>query len=123
MSDYDFVIDLFNSCRESAELMTIEDAAADLEYFRGVGWKLPEDITPEEYAETWNSFVNANMTVYGRPITQKDMDIIGTYMDDDIRETVHAELAPCSPEEFISRYLELDPDFEELLKTEFSFER
>lgn len=26
-------------------------------------------------------------------------------MDDDIRERVHAELAPCTEKEFISRYL------------------
>lgn len=33
-------------------------------------------------------------------------------MYDDIRERVHMELAPCTNEEFINRYLELDPDFE-----------
>lgn len=31
-------------------------------------------------------------------------------MDDDIREKVHSELAPCTNEEFLRRYLELDPD-------------
>ena len=30
-------------------------------------------------------------------------------MDDDIREEVHAELAPCTEEEFLERYLELAP--------------
>ena len=61
------------------------------------------------------------MTIYEREITQKDMDVIGNYMDDDIRETVHAELAPCEPEEFLKRYLELDPEFERVLITEFDF--
>lgn len=28
-------------------------------------------------------------------------------MDDDIREKVHAELAPCTEEEFLRRYLEI----------------
>lgn len=28
-------------------------------------------------------------------------------MDDDVREQVHAELAPCSEEAFLARYLEL----------------
>ena len=31
-------------------------------------------------------------------------------MDDDTRETVHAELAPCTEEEFLTRYLELATD-------------
>ena len=50
------------------------------------------------------------------------MDIIGSYMDDEIREDVHAELAPCTPEEFLERYLELDPKFAELLEIEFEIE-
>ena len=42
-------------------------------------------------------------------------------MDDDIREQVHGELAPCTPEEFLKRYLELDPEFIELLQSEFKY--
>lgn len=48
------------------------------------------------------------------------MDVIAVYMDDDKREQVHFELAPCDPEEFLKRYLELDPDFMDVLKNEFS---
>jgi len=55
-------------------------------------------------------------------ISEKLMDTIGSYMDDVIREDVHAELAPCTPEEFLTRYLELDPKFTELLKIEFDIE-
>ena len=36
-------------------------------------------------------------------ITQELMDTISSYMDDDFREQVHAELAPCEPEEFLRR--------------------
>lgn len=64
------------------------------------------------------------MTRYGEEfeLTQELMDTIATYMDDDKREKVHFELAPCHPEEFLKRYLELDPDFGELLESEFSIE-
>lgn len=55
-------------------------------------------------------------------LTQELMDTIASYMDDDKREQVHFELAPCDPEEFLKRYLELDPDFEGLLNDEFSIE-
>ena len=55
-------------------------------------------------------------------LTQELMDTISSYTDDDKRERVHFELAPCEPEEFLKRYLELDPDFEELLNNEFSIE-
>lgn len=55
-------------------------------------------------------------------LTKDDLDIIAIYMDDEIRERVHNELAPCEPEEFLVRYLELDPDFEILLQSEFCIE-
>lgn len=55
-------------------------------------------------------------------ISNELMDTIGSYMDDEKREEVYAELAPCMPEEFIERYLELDPEFAELLEIEFGIE-
>lgn len=55
-------------------------------------------------------------------LTQKEMDTIASYMDDEIREDLHDEIAPCEPEEFLKKYVERDPDFEELLKNEFSIE-
>lgn len=64
------------------------------------------------------------MKRYGKDykLTQNLMNTIAVYMDDEIREKVHFELAPCEPEEFLRRYLELDPEFEGVLKTEFSIE-
>lgn len=55
-------------------------------------------------------------------INKRLMDIIATYMDDGVRETVHFELAPCTPEEFLNRYLELAPEFAELLYQEFDID-
>lgn len=55
-------------------------------------------------------------------ISQNLMDTIAVHMDDDIREAVHFDLAPCSPEEFLAEYIRRDPRFEELLKIEFSVE-
>ena len=49
-------------------------------------------------------------------------DAIVTYMNDDIREDVHFDLAPCSPDLFLREYTKRDPDFVELLKSEFSIE-
>lgn len=64
------------------------------------------------------------MTRYGEEykLSEELLDTIATYMDDDKREKVHFELAPCEPEEFLKRYLELDPEFKGVLKTEFSIE-
>jgi hypothetical protein len=51
----------------------------------------------------------------------KTWEAIVNMMDDEIREQVHMELAPCTDEEFLARYLELDPEFENVLN-EFSEE-
>ena len=52
----------------------------------------------------------------------EEMENIATYMNDEIREDLHFEMAPCEPEEFLRAYVEKDPDFEELLNSEFSIE-
>ena len=41
-----------------------------------------------------------------------DWDTIASYMDDDIREQIHGELAPCTEKVFWERYVELDPENE-----------
>lgn len=53
-------------------------------------------------------------------ITQEKMDAIAVLMDDETREKVHHELAPCEPIEFLKRYCELEPNFESVLKDEFN---
>lgn len=55
-------------------------------------------------------------------ISPDEMDNIATYMRDDIRERVHSELAPCSNEKFLIRYLQYDPSFELILSSEFGIE-
>lgn len=40
-------------------------------------------------------------------MTHSEFEVYVTMMDDEIREQVHAELAPCADEEFLTRYQEL----------------
>lgn len=64
------------------------------------------------------------MTKYGESytMTQEDLDIIATYMNDEIRESVHNDMIYNTPEEFLREYVALDQDFEDILKIEFSIE-
>lgn len=39
-------------------------------------------------------------------ITQAQLDFWSRFMDDDLREELHAELAPCTPQEFVVAWLE-----------------
>lgn len=39
-----------------------------------------------------------------------DIETMAIYMVDDIRDQVHAELAPCTDLEFLTRYLALSDD-------------
>lgn len=65
-----------------------------------------------------------DMTRYNEEyeLTQELLDEIATYMNDEIREDLHLSLAPCEPIKFLEAYVEKDPDFEDLLKSEFSIE-
>ena len=49
----------------------------------------------------------------------KNWEAIEMLMDAGIRERVSFELAPCTEEAFLKRYLELDPEFQHVLDTEF----
>lgn len=40
-----------------------------------------------------------------------DYDIIVGYMNDEIREDLHAKLSPCTEQEFFDAYMESDPEF------------
>ena len=52
------------------------------------------------------TFISANEAITA--IIQADIwETVVAFMDDDIREQVHSELAPCSEEEFLTRYLDL----------------
>lgn len=65
------------------------------------------------------------MTIYGRQITDEDMSMIASYMDDDLREMVHSQITEeTTNEDFISMYLDVDDSGELLyiLKNEFDFE-
>ena len=42
-------------------------------------------------------------------VSSVDWDVIAHYMDDDTREQVAAELAPCTELAFLTRYLEIAP--------------
>lgn len=64
------------------------------------------------------------MKRYGESFILKQdlMDTIASYMDDDIREDLHFMIAPCSPDLFLREYTKRNPDFVDLLKSEFSIE-
>ena len=76
----------------------------------GDGLPAPEDDSPER----------ERMKI--REVNQVSLDEIAGYMNDEIREQVHAELAPCTQEEFLTRYLEFDCEFINLLFSEFNIE-
>lgn len=61
------------------------------------------------------------MKIFGRLINNDDMHNIASYMNDEKREFLHSKLAPCSNEKFITEYLKMDPDFIDVLKSEFDY--
>lgn len=54
-----------------------------------------------------------------RIIDSELMETISNYMNDDIRESLHFDLSPCSNEDFLKAYCKTDPDFSILLWSEF----
>lgn len=44
-------------------------------------------------------------------LSQDELDVIATYMDDDIRESVAFDLASCTPNQFLREYVSRDKQF------------
>lgn len=69
------------------------------------------DIEKEEHKMKRISIDNgATYCTPAEALEAVTIDQLAQYMDDDTRESVHAELAPCTDEEFLIRYLELASD-------------
>ena len=56
-----------------------------------------------------------------KEVKREEMEVFEAYMDRDIMERVHFELAPCTNYEFLKRYCELDDGFDEFIDSEFGF--
>lgn len=57
-----------------------------------------------------------------KEVTNEEMNDIALYMNDDLREAIHRELAPCTNEDFIIAYCNARPTFEDFLNEEFHIE-
>lgn len=55
-------------------------------------------------------------------ITQDQMNVIATYMDDEVREQISFKFAPCANEFFLRKYCEEVPEFADILEDEFGIE-
>lgn len=55
-------------------------------------------------------------------LTQQLLDVIATYMNDNLREDIHFKFAPCKPDFFLKEYVKRDPKFKKLLLNEFWIE-
>lgn len=91
-----------------------------------IGWldpdtDLPTDLTPSAFMDAWNDIIRESRRKIStdnghsfctpeEALQEYSLDTIATYMDDDTRERVHYELAPCSDIEFLTRYLELSTE-------------
>jgi hypothetical protein len=71
----------------------------------------PDEI--RKAGREWLILRSAIVRLYGEMkeeyvmLSKFSMEVIAHYMDDELREQVHAELAPCTDEEFLTRYIEL----------------
>lgn len=67
------------------------------------------------------NYTDATGCYYNVSISDHIMQAIADFMDGEKRESIHAELAPCSNEEFLRCYLKINPEFAAVLR-EFNIE-
>jgi len=93
----------------------------DIQGYDYDGWDpSSEDVDWDEYGKWISEFCQKALSPKGislnnghsyvtpaEAIKDEDWDVIAHYMDDEIRNRVHNEFAPCSKYRFLTRYLEL----------------
>ena len=57
-----------------------------------------------------------------KKINENTWNAIANLMDDEKREKTAFDYAPCTEEDFLDEYLKLDPEFEDILKSEFDID-
>ena len=101
---YDAIASLYDNTIDRNPI-TLEQAEQDLRNFRAeldpdMDGEWLEDLTAEEYAEIWNSFD----TAYDEDGNEIIWELATQFMDDEIREELHAKLAPCTKQVFWDEY-------------------
>lgn len=64
-----------------------------------------------EFSEQNNSVISADVLLQAASL-----------MNETLREKVHAELAPCTNDQFVQRYCQLDPSFADTMYDEFKID-
>lgn len=55
-------------------------------------------------------------------ISDEVMEMLEIYMDDELREKAHYNVAPCTNDEFLKEYCKLDVTFTEFVQKEFGLD-
>lgn len=55
-------------------------------------------------------------------VSDEVMEMLEIYMDDELRERAHYNVAPCSNDAFLKEYCKLDDTFAELVQKEFGLD-
>lgn len=55
-------------------------------------------------------------------ISDEVMEMLEIYMNDELREKVHYNIAPCTNDEFLKEYYKLDVTFVEFVQKEFGLD-
>lgn len=74
-----------------------EDTAAKYISWMDPDTDLPEDLNPHDFMVEWNDVVNEQLV----PVWESIVNL----MDDEIRESVHADFAPCTESVFLEEYM------------------
>ena len=75
-----------------------------------IGWMdqdtdLPEDLTPEAFAAAWNEIIGDRTEEAKEIVDAGNYTAAVSLMDDEIREELSREIAPCSEIEFLVAYM------------------
>ena len=111
------IIEVLHSPEGDAEALITENLAwvdhpTQIHVYNSQAWLAEESHawqgaeTPATQIEVINPWSGATVGLTPDDVTEDRLEALAQFMDDEIREQIHAELAPCSPFEFFRAYVE-----------------
>ena len=99
-----------NVCGERDSLSVWKEQLTSVAYENG--WTIPQ-LTQRSDGIYYNQEAEPVLQLANDypELTADQLNAIAQHMNDTIRESIHAEIAPCRPGQFLAAYMEHDPSF------------
>lgn len=96
-----YIVDYLINCGQDLDEWSVDDMALSL--YNELDGAAPDEMDEDDFTTFMKKWGGCVADAYGEPV---DFEAAAQLMDDELREELHDEMAPCSRQEFFDAYAE-----------------